>query len=678
MATDAAGNTAPATKNAAKDTIAPVVVISNVSNPVNIGNFNAASANGTSETGSTVSITVTDGTHTTTAQNFTIQEGTAWSFSGLDLSSLDDGTITYTVVATDAAGNTGQSTQTATKTTVKIVTISGPINSANEGNVSVNGTGEVGANISLVVSDGTTSLDALQTTVDENGNWSISNIDVTSLAEGTITFTASATDTSPNTATSVKTTVKDTIAPAVTVSTVTSPVNNANASNTTATGTTDPGIQVTVVASDGTHSSTPKSATADANGNWTVSGIDVSGLDDGTITYTATATDEGNNTGSDSKTATKDTVAPAVAISTVTNPINLSNANSAAASGTGEVGATISLTVTDGTHTTTAQTTTVDANGNWSITGINVSALNDGTVTFQVTATDGAGNTTSKTSTSTKQTVTLTSVTQPVSLANETNTTASGNGQAGASISVVATDGTHTTSPVTATVASDGTWSVSGINVSSLNDGVITYHATATLSSNSGQSTLTTSKDATAPGVVFTTTTNPITAANVTNTSASGTGEPAASISLVVSDGVHTTSAKTTTVDANGNWSISGLDFERSERRHADLHRDDDRRGRQQLASHDHGQQGRAEHGQPVGLRIRRLQRQLGQGFDRPGINRRAVDAHGRQCSRGRDSLANGDHRRRRLVSIHELAGRYLHDHRIATLEAGRWRRPAR
>ena len=114
----------------------------------------------------------------------------------------------------------------------------------------------------------------------------------------------------------------------------------------------------------------------------------MSALSDGTITFTATASDAAGNMATSSLTATKD----AVVVNLVTDPVTIANQHNTSASGTGEAGATISLVVTDGTHSTTAQTTTVSAGGTWSISAIDVSALDDGTITFNVTATDLANN----------------------------------------------------------------------------------------------------------------------------------------------------------------------------------------------------------------------------------------------------------------------------------------------
>ena len=141
------------------------------------------------------------------------------------------------------------------------------------------------------------------------------------------------------------------------------------------------------------------------NGTWSLSGINTSTIADGTITYTVTATDAAGNITTTSQTATKDTVAPQVAISQVTNPIDASNDNNTFANGTGEVGATISVVASNGGNSVTAVTTVVDSQGNWSVSGIDVSELADGTITYTVTATDVADNAVTSSMTATKTTV---------------------------------------------------------------------------------------------------------------------------------------------------------------------------------------------------------------------------------------------------------------------------------
>ena len=93
-------------------------------------------------------------------------------------------------------------------------------------------------------------------------------------------------------------------------------------------------------------------------------------------------------------------------------------------SGTGEAGDTISVVADDGDIETEPQTTTVDENGDWTIT-IDVSALQDGTITFTVTATDAAQNSTTDSITAEKDTVTfvtISEITDPIGIGNQDNT----------------------------------------------------------------------------------------------------------------------------------------------------------------------------------------------------------------------------------------------------------------
>jgi hypothetical protein len=79
------------------------------------------------------------------------------------------------------------------------------------------------------------------------------------------------------------------------------------------------------------------------------------------------------------------------------------------------------------------------------------------------------------------------------------STSISGTGQAGAKISVVASDGAHSSLVKTGTVADDGTWTVDGIDVSQLDDGVVKYTATSIGPGNASIATRSISMDKHAP-----------------------------------------------------------------------------------------------------------------------------------------------------------------------------------
>jgi len=551
--TDGSGNTATSTRTATKNSTQPLVDITSASNPITITNQNSVTVSGTAQAGSALSVVISDGTNSTTAATTTAAADGTWSVTGINASALKDGPVTYTVTMTDSDDHTFTDTLAATKTTVVITSATNPVNGDNAANATAQGTGQVGATISVVATDGTATTQARTTTVTAGGTWTVSGIDTTGLADGPITYIATATDTSGNTDISELAATKDTVDPALTLTFATDPITLANHFSTTVRGTGEAGVQISVVASDGTNTTSPLTTTVAADGTWSIAGLNLSNLADGTITYTATATDSAGNTTEVSDSATKATLV----LNTVTDPINLANYKSTGASGTGQVGATVSVRASDGTNQTDAFTTTVAADGTWSVSGIDLTNLRDGTITYTATANDGSGNTAVRTDTATKATVRVTSVTNPITIDNQTSTTASGTGQVGANISVTATDGTTTTAAVTTTVGASGTWSVTGLDVSGLADGTITFTATADDGAgNTATSTLTSTKALVA---LITSVTNPITNANQSSTTASGTGKAGATVSVTATDGTTTTTPQATTVSAGGTWSVTGI-----------------------------------------------------------------------------------------------------------------------
>ena len=482
---------------------------------------------GTGEAGATITVVAEVGDNATVLSTTVVGSDGAWTVAGIDVGGLPDGTVTFTAVAADAAGNTAQTTTSATKDTidpaVAVTSVTDPVTIANLHTTEASGSGEIGASISLVVTDGTNSTSEYTTTVGEDGTWSIAGIDVSSLVDGTITFTVTASDAAGNTAQSSLTSTKTTVA----IVAVTDPINAENAANVTVSGTGEVGATITLVATNGDNSTDEYTTVIGEDGTWSITGVDVSGLADGTITFTATATDTAGNTAESSLTATKDTVAPQIAISTVTDPINAETVASVSITGTGEAGASISVVATDDVDNSTIEyTTIVGEDGTWSIAGIDVGGLADGTITFTVTATDAAGNPAEATIMSLKDTmpptVTLDTITSPVTIANHRNTSVGGTGEVGATITVVASDGEASTIEYTTTIGEDGTWLIDGIDLSTLADGTITFTITATdAAGNLAQASTTVTKTTVAVSSAL----DPINAENAANATIGGTGE---------------------------------------------------------------------------------------------------------------------------------------------------------
>ena len=195
-------------------------------------------------------------------------------------------------------------------------------------------------------------------------------------------------------------------------------VNTVKAGATAVSGTAEAGSTVEVTLPDGSK----VSAKADQDGNYSVP---VSGLKEGD-TVSVTATDEAGNK-SDATTATvakaDDKTAPSAP---VVNPVK---AGDTAVTGTAEAGSTVEVTLPDGSKVSAK----ADQDGNYSVP---VSGLKEGD-TVSVTATDKAGNTSNPTSVTVGKGTDTTAPTAPV-----VNTDLTGKAGTRTPIDVIAEPGT--------------------------------------------------------------------------------------------------------------------------------------------------------------------------------------------------------------------------------------------
>lgn len=423
-ATDAAGNTGPATSAAAPDITppqAPVIVsviddVLNTTGPVEqngLTNDRAPTLNGTGEPGST--ITIFNGSDV--IGTVEVPSSGLWSFT--PPSPLADGTYVLTATATDAAGNpSGQSnawtiivdgTAPAAPVITQVVddvperTGSLDLNeTTNDSTPTLSGTAAANATVTIRV-DG---VDIGTTVADGLGAW-IFTPD-TPIAEGQHTLTAVATDAAGNTSDVSNSwgIIIDSVAPDAPVITQVvddvperlGTLNSGDSTNDptpTLNGTAEPGSTVTI-RQDGVDLTT---IVIDSSGTWTYT--PTTPLVNGTYTFTAVTTDGAGNTSQPSGgfTLTVDTTPPAAAtIATVTDDVGGVNGPLTSGDTTddtqpllqGTAPADAVITVYDGT--TLLGTATLDGSGGWSFTP--VIPLTDGPHTLTVHATDAAGNTT--------------------------------------------------------------------------------------------------------------------------------------------------------------------------------------------------------------------------------------------------------------------------------------------
>ncbi|WP_417207585.1 Ig-like domain-containing protein [Antarctobacter sp.] len=529
--TDPAGNTgADATATTAKDATAPAGYAATFDqDPVNAANQTAVSFTfAGAEIGSTYvySITSTGGGAPVSTMG-TIATATD-QITGIDVSGLGDGTLTLSVTLTDTSGNTGATvTDTATKDATAPAGYAAtfdqdPVNTANQTAVSYTfAAAEVGAGYAYsITSDGggapVTGTGTIATATDQ-----ITGIDVSGLGDGTLTLSVTLTDVAGNTgAAATDTTTKDATAPAgYTVAFDQDPVN---AANQTAMSFTFAGAEVGAgyaysIASDG--GGVPVTGTGTiATITDVVSGLDLSGLGDGTLTLTVALTDVAGNTGTDATaTVAKDTTAPAVAIDTPLSGDGFVNAAEAAGfvlSGTSTGmpdGSLVEISLSGNGVTFSGLTTTVTG-GVWTLP-FDMSFFPDGPIDVIAIGYDQANNPSPQaTASGVLDTAAPTGYSvafdqDPVNIANQTaiDITVSG-AEVGATVALrISSDsGATIVTPATVTAAT-ATVDVTGLDLSVLGDGTLTVTAILTdPAGNAGTAvTGTATKDTVAPGLTL-------------------------------------------------------------------------------------------------------------------------------------------------------------------------------
>ena len=518
-ATDGVDNVSSATTiSRTKDTTLPAAPrVDTWTDPINSGNVDSVAVTGTAgatENGAGVNVSIDDANPSTNPVTaHATADGTgAYSVGPIDVSGLDDGTLTFTVTATDVAGNTSatSTTETAAKDTTALAPVShSPSTPTTQTPATVTATYNEPldpSTSSITVTD-STSTDAAGATSYTDGGRTIVFTPTSAFTEPaspynvTVVARDAAGDTTANVTFSF--TVDNTPPAKPAISTMPSIVNAANATAIALTGTAENLSSIVVTISDGTnHVDAP--ATTNGSGAWSLPSVDVSSLADGTISATAIATDDAGNhsDASDPKTATKDTVVPAKpVVSALTSPITPANDTSVSVSGTAENGAAVAVDISDGT-THLTPSTTADSNGAWSISGVDVSSLSDGTISATAVATDAAGNAsaTSDAMTAEKRTV--------VPSAPQNLQATPGNGTLDLTWAAPASDGNSPVTSYTVTLTPQGGSALPSHSVSSPSDSFsgltngtpYTVAVTATNVAGTGPAATTTGTPRTTPG----------------------------------------------------------------------------------------------------------------------------------------------------------------------------------
>ena len=561
--TNAHGNSASAGREYSVDATAPTVTIDTVAGDNVINGSEAAagvaiSGTTTAEVGQTV--TVTFGGNSYTAQ---VQQGGVWSVNvpGTDLSALADNGYTVQVSVSDAAGNPGSAgkaiTLDTTPPTVSFNVVAGDdvINSVEHGQAQIVSGTATGASVGdkLIITIGSNQY---TTTVDASGYWSVgvpASV-ISALADGTVTLSATITDSAGNSSTQTHDVVVNTASVALTVNTLSGDdvINAAEAGASLVINGSSAqfasGTQVTITLNGKSYT-----ATIQSEGAWqtTVPAADVGALADGaSYQVSASAQDSAGNSASATHTISVDTTAPVISVNTLSGDDVLNAAEAQQpltvhGSSSAEAGQTVTVTLGGKTYTAL-----VGSDGTWTldVPAADLAALSLGALTVTAVVNDKAGN-----SGQTTHTLTVDTVAPAVTISTVADDDIVNNAEqlAGQTISGTTTAEQGQTVTVSfnghsyqATVGSDGSWSVfvPGRDFLGLSDG--DYTITATVSDKAGNPGSAT-HDVTLNGDVPTIVINTFAQDDIVNAAEHGTP-------LIVSGTTDAPAGQTVTITLNG------------------------------------------------------------------------------------------------------------------------------
>ncbi|MFD2172913.1 Ig-like domain-containing protein [Rhodobacter lacus] len=527
----------------------------------------SATVSGTGETGSKVTVTLGDKTLETT-----VGTDGLWSvtFEGANFPSDGNMSSTVNVAAPDGTPYELDGPDFIIDMTPPEVDITAGAESTGDvenlaeyqDGISVSGTGEAGASITVEVAGETQS-----TTVDANGNWSVTfTTDQLPPGQYSEEMTVTATDPLGNVTTITDKLVVDTEASVAFDGAAVTSDDVVSAAEAKAgfvlSGTSEPGTTSVVLELGGVN----YNATPDADGNWSVTLTDVA-LTTGTHTATVTATDAAGNTATATEDVTFDTeTAVAFDDPEVGNDvINAAERNAGVVlTGTAEAGATVVVDFEGGSDTVTAA-----ADGTWTAS-FATSEIGTGTrlSTATATTTDIYGNTATATDAvlidTEVQNLTHTTPTPNALVADDVVSSLEGNAgllvtgtvEPGSTVMVQLASG----AAIAATVAGDGTWSatIPAAQLPSVETDNVKLKVTATDAyGNTATQTSTVDFDPVVTNFVPATSVTPDNIVNGQEAengfTINGTVEPGATVTVALASGA----VAAVTAGASGLWSVT-------------------------------------------------------------------------------------------------------------------------
>ena len=470
------------------------------------------------EVGQVAQITVTDAVGFSQTYSTNI-ELTQWRVANLDFSLFAEGEVFISVTTKDVAGNLAFGETDSFIDTLSAISVipltggDGVLNTPESTSVVIVGAAndiEAGNPVEVVVSDVNAQQLTFNTTV-EASSYIIRAADLSSLADGLLTFEVTSTDREGNIASNINTVIKNTAPVTVTIDIDTLADNTINLVESTQvgiSGTThnvEDGATVEVVLTDSAGNELLFMTEVSAD-SWYLEAVDVTSLVDGAVTGVANTVNSVGNSAQASEQVNKNVVATLSIEFDVSNLLlNVEEVSDVVIAGTVtdiEDNQVVALVVSDSAGNEVQASAQV-ISGQWQVSNLDLSALIDGTLSINASSVDIYQNTANAFLPAVKDTQASISVTiddddllinnaeqVAVSLFGDSN-----NIENGRPVAIVITDVNNDAFDFSSKIVSN-TWSLEDINLSVLAEGAFTVAVSATdLSGNKAVALATATKD---------------------------------------------------------------------------------------------------------------------------------------------------------------------------------------
>ncbi|MCC3356160.1 LysM peptidoglycan-binding domain-containing protein [Bacillus sp. REN16] len=432
------------------------------------------------------------------------------------------------------------------------------INSQSAAAYPVKGTAEPASRVQITFFDGVNAPITTEVLANEKGEFS-AFVSLGALRDGPVSITTKAVDSSGNESGLTKLTVKKDTTVEAPIFQELRDITGQNAANYTFAGTAEPNATITIRATDGVNPAAETTVTTDVSGAFQTA-LNLTGLNDGAITITATTTDEAQNSSSPAQVSvTKDSFVGEPVLDPK-QTVNTQNANSYTLLGMADPGATVQIVLSDGVNLEITVEAVANENGEFR-TSIDLRTLNDGEIFVTASAIDEHANRSRiEQATLIKETALAPPVINNTEMINGQTATSYhifGMAQPGTTVDITVSDGVNPDIIASTTANENGEYNAE-VDVSALLDTSLTISAfqTSAAGVTSNVSDVTVEKDTKAPIAPIFTNNHFITGENQTTYELIGKAEANTDVQIRIFNGNGQVQVVNATTNENGEYRV--------------------------------------------------------------------------------------------------------------------------